>query len=113
MKTTDPVEKLGGAAQHEGEPSPRKSAAGRKGSTGSIPHLPMEWMDPMSWRLPSGKALAEFALQTGFLAPLILSGPRMKKKKTAVERHAGETGGDLDADGEEAPERSGTFRGKR
>jgi len=24
----------------------------------------MEWMDPMSWRLPSGKALAEFALQT-------------------------------------------------
>ena len=45
---------------------------------GQLPlgQLPMEWMDPMSWRLPSGKALAEFALQAGFLAPLILSGPR-------------------------------------
>ena len=37
-----------------------------------IPQIPMEWMDPMSWRLPSGKALAEFALQAGFLAPLML-----------------------------------------
>src|SRR5262245_54955077 len=43
--------------------------------------LPMEWMDPMSWRLPSGKALAEFALQSGFLAPLMLGSPRMKRKK--------------------------------
>ena len=40
-----------------------------------ISPLPIEWMDPMSWRLPSGKALAEFALQAGFLAPLLLSGP--------------------------------------
>ena len=47
-------------------PSPRKTAAGRSKSSVGIPHLPMEWMDPMSWRLPSGKALAEFALQTGF-----------------------------------------------
>ncbi len=48
--------------------------------------LPMEWMDPMSWRLPSGKALAEFALQAGFLAPLILSGPRAQaaEKSTAT-----------------------------
>jgi hypothetical protein len=47
--------------------------------------LPLEWMDPMSWRLPSGKALAEFALQSGFLAPLLMSGPmgdgRVKRKK--------------------------------
>jgi hypothetical protein len=43
--------------------------------------IPMEWMDPMSWRLPSGKALAEFALQAGFLAPLMLGGPRFKKVK--------------------------------
>jgi hypothetical protein len=41
----------------------------------------MEWMDPMSWRLPSGKALAEFALQAGFLAPLMLGTPSFKKKK--------------------------------
>ena len=31
--------------------------------------MPMEWLDAGSWRLPSGKALAEFALQAGFLAP--------------------------------------------
>ncbi|HEX5228287.1 MAG TPA: hypothetical protein VFW44_11280 [Bryobacteraceae bacterium] len=33
--------------------------------------IPMEWLDAGSWRLPSGKALAEFALQAGFLAPLL------------------------------------------
>jgi hypothetical protein len=43
-------------------------------------HLPIEWMDPMSWRLPSGMALAEFALQTGFLAPLMMRAPKSKKK---------------------------------
>jgi len=37
-------------------------------------NLPLAWMDPMSWRLPSGQALAEFALQSGFLAPLMLGG---------------------------------------
>lgn len=51
--------------------------------------LQMEWMDPMSWRLPSGKTLAEFALQSGFLAPLLMSGPmgdgRVKRKKTVAE----------------------------
>jgi hypothetical protein len=36
----------------------------------------MEWMDAGSWRLPSGKALAEFALQAGFLAPLLLKADR-------------------------------------
>jgi hypothetical protein len=53
-------------------------------------------MDPMSWRLPSGKALAEFALQTGFLAPLLMSGPmgdgrikRGKKKSGEVPVSSG------------------------
>lgn len=36
-----------------------------------IPQVPIEWLDATSWRLPSGKALAEFALQAGFLAPLL------------------------------------------
>jgi hypothetical protein len=31
--------------------------------------IQMEWLDAGNWRLPSGKALAEFALQAGFLAP--------------------------------------------
>jgi hypothetical protein len=36
-----------------------------------IPQVPIEWLDASSWRLPSGKALAEFALHAGFLAPLL------------------------------------------
>jgi len=39
----------------------------------------MEWMDAGSWRLPSGKALAEFALQAGFLAPLLLKADRFRE----------------------------------
>ena len=75
-----------------------------------IPRIPMEWMDPMSWRLPSGKDLAEFALQAGFLAPMMLERPKVKRKKAAdpapagpvVERRVGEV-----------PEHSGSFRGNR
>ena len=43
----------------------------RVGSTIRVSGMPLEWLDAGSWRLPSGKALAEFALQTGFLAPLL------------------------------------------
>jgi len=66
-------------------------------------------MDPMSWRLPSGKDLAEFALQSGFLAPMMLERPNLKRRKApvpapasavVVERKAGEV-----------PEHSGSFRG--
>ena len=61
--------------------SPRNFGAGR--SSVRIPRMPMEWMDPMGWRLPSGKALAEFAFQAGFLAPLMLGTTRLKRRKTA------------------------------
>jgi len=61
-------------------PSSRTPVAGRRSSGRGISPLPMEWMDPMSWRLPSGMALAEFALQTGFLAPLMMRAPKLKKK---------------------------------
>ncbi|MGI8743505.1 MAG: hypothetical protein ACR2NN_13235 [Bryobacteraceae bacterium] len=37
-----------------------------------VSHIPIEWYGSDCWRLPSGKALAEFALQAGFLAPLLL-----------------------------------------
>ncbi len=74
-----------------------------------IPQIPMEWMDPMSWRLPSGKALAEFALQAGFLAPLMLSGPAKKRSKP-VETPAAVV---AEKSIEEAPESSGTFRETR
>jgi hypothetical protein len=91
--------------------SPRTQGVGRRVQPPMrIPNIPMEWMDPMSWRLPSGKALAEFALQAGFLAPLMLSGPTFKRRRTKlpptppviVEEQRGE-----------APERSGTFRETR
>ena len=93
--------------------SPRKSSAGRrKSGSAGIPPLPMEWMDPMSWRLPSGKALAEFALQTGFLAPLIMRAPKGKKKPEASQM-AMNPGVNLPATRDqvkEAPARTASFR---
>lgn len=89
-------------------PGSGKAGSGRHGRVPvRIPQIPMEWMDPMSWRLPSGKALAEFALQAGFLAPLMIGTPRLKKRKmpapavnpVAIEKRV-----------KEAPELSGTFR---
>jgi hypothetical protein len=44
---------------------------------GMPPGMPMEWLDAGNWRLPSGKALAEFALQAGFLAPLLFRTERL------------------------------------
>ena len=94
-------------------PSPRKTAAGRGKSSVGIPHLPMEWMDPMSWRLPSGKALAEFALQTGFLAPLIMRAPKGKKKPEASDSAVNPGVRNLPATRDqvkEAPARTASFR---
>jgi hypothetical protein len=86
-----------------------KSTAGsrRASSVRMMPQLPMEWMDPMSWRLPSGKALAEFALQAGFLAPLMLGSPTLKRKRPRTDAviPAG-----IDKQVGEAPERPATFR---
>jgi len=73
----------------------------------------MEWMDPMSWRLPSGKALAEFALQTGFLAPLIMRAPKGKSKPETAEMLMNPGTIDLPATRDqvkEAPARSASFR---
>jgi len=49
--------------------------------------MPLEWLDAGNWRLPSGKALAEFALQAGFLAPLLFKSERLG----APDRFSGET----------------------
>jgi hypothetical protein len=68
--------------------------------------LPVEWMDPMSWRLPSGKALAEFALQSGFLAPLMMGssmGDGRIRRKPAKPNSGKKAAG-------EAPVSSGNFR---
>ncbi|HLK19395.1 MAG TPA: hypothetical protein VKT81_10575 [Bryobacteraceae bacterium] len=50
--------------------SPDRRTAGKAAMPGvPLARMPLEWLDAGSWRLPSGKALAEFALQAGFLAP--------------------------------------------
>lgn len=85
----------------------RGTGVDRRFRSTRIPRIPMEWMDPMSWRLPSGKDLAEFALQAGFLAPLMLERPNLKRKKPAVQAPAPA----VESQVREAPEHSGSFRG--
>ncbi len=51
--------------------------------------MPMEWLDASSWRLPSGKALAEFALQTGFLAPLLFRSDPPRETGASLGEAAG------------------------
>lgn len=109
MKIPDPSEVVREATTSEqmkaSTSGGRKPGNGSRRNGASIPALPVEWMDPMSWRLPSGKALAEFALQAGFLAPLILSGPRRTKRP--MERGSFSPAPERQ---KEAPERTGTFR---
>lgn len=58
---------------HQNAPGlPNRSAAPRSVVADlAINSMPVEWLDGESWRLPSGKLLAEFALQSGFLAPVV------------------------------------------
>jgi hypothetical protein len=70
-----------------------------------LSRMPVEWLDSGSWRLPSGKALAEFALQAGFLAPLLFRAERLGSATSrdangrarsleteAVSKHSGKGG---------------------
>ena len=83
--------------------------AGNRRPPSRIAPLPIEWMDPMSWRLPSGMALAEFALQAGFLAPLLLRNPNLKaRKKIEPPELAGPV-----LSKQEEPASTGTFRETR
>jgi hypothetical protein len=66
----------------------------------SMPQMPVEWLDSGSWRLPSGKALAEFALQAGFLAPLLF--PADGFGKSALNRSSAMTGSE-ETSGHAAP----------
>ena len=54
-------------------------------SVSGMPGMPLEWLDARSWQLPSGKALAEFALQTGFLAPLLFRTDAPRSSGTALD----------------------------
>ncbi len=66
-----------------------------RGTPLRIPQVPIEWMGVANWKLPSGKALAEFALQAGFISPwLIGEGPFWRKtpKRTPSQPTAEGTG---------------------
>ena len=89
----------------------RGTGMDRRLRSARIPRIPMEWMDPMSWRLPSGKDLAEFALQAGFLAPMMLERPNLKSKKAPAPAPASPAV--VKSQAREAPEHSGSFRGIR
>jgi hypothetical protein len=54
-----------------------------------IPTVPVEWLGGGPWRLPSGKALAEFALQAGFLAPLAFRSGWFGRGPAATENGEG------------------------
>jgi hypothetical protein len=112
MKTTDAAEIQTGSTRMKPEnTSPRREGVGRQvHSSMRIPNIPMEWMDPMSWRLPSGKALAEFALQAGFLAPLMLANPALRRRRPKLPPQPPVIGEEQRG---EAPERTGTFRDTR
>jgi len=119
MKTTDAAEVVMGANgmkldnSGSGKAGPGLSGGRRGRVPVRISEIPMEWMDPMSWRLPSGKALAEFALQAGFLAPLMMGTPRLKKKKMAEPVVDDAISAAVEKRVKEAPGPSGTFRERR
>src|SRR5579859_2301036 len=74
--------------------NPSISAIRRASGKLGMPQMPVEWLDAGCWRLPSGKALAEFALQAGFLAPLLFRAERLGKHGSGPGRSidlAGET----------------------
>lgn len=59
----------------------RKSPLGKRATHDlRIPQIPLEWLDSGAWRLPSGQALAEFALQAGFLTPLLFHAEKGGKR---------------------------------
>lgn len=57
-----------------------------------LPPIPLEWYGNNCWRLPSGKALAEFALQAGFLAPLLFKTDSLSRNNSSLAQSAGPIG---------------------
>jgi hypothetical protein len=57
-----------------------------------VPQIPLEWYGNNCWRLPSGKALAEFALQAGFLAPLLFKTETFSHNDSSLAQSAGPIG---------------------
>ncbi len=86
----------------------RSGASNRRVPGLGLSPVPVEWLDAGSWRLPSGKALAEFALQAGFLAPLLLKTERLGAAPQAKPLHKSEAAAASLVD-RRTPERSKHF----
>ena len=54
----------------------------------SPPGVPRKQSSPLddTWRLPSGKKLAEFALACGFLAPPLIEKAEKNRGRSSVEK---------------------------
>lgn len=75
--------KVGRGNPHAAAPRRSRPAAFGRGIFGSgvrlgMSEFSMDWLNSRNWRLPSGQALAEFALQAGFLAPLLLKTEQLR-----------------------------------
>lgn len=92
----------GSATRSVGQPSVERRSMVAKLGMPQLPgmsQMPVEWLDSGSWRLPSGKALAEFALQAGFLAPLLFRADGFRK--SALNGSSGISGNTAQARGKQ------------
>ena len=92
----------GSATRSVGAPNVDRQNMVAKLSMPQVPvmsQMPVEWLDSGSWRLPSGKALAEFALQAGFLAPLLFRADGLRK--SALKDSPGMAGNTAQARGKQ------------
>jgi hypothetical protein len=64
--------------------------SGSLGSGGGFELMPLEWFNTKAWQLPSGKALIEFAMKSGSLAPLLLSAGALSRNDRMLSRQVGE-----------------------
>ena len=67
-------------------PNGNSSSASDEPSAVREPGMPWEMLNGEDWRLPSGKALAEFALQSGFLAPFLFEAKPLEAKPLKREK---------------------------
>jgi hypothetical protein len=73
----------------------RNSAQANSQKRVSVPRTDLAWIDSGAWRLPSGQALSEFALQAGFLVPHLFAadGRSSSIGSLALARESGKRAG--------------------
>jgi hypothetical protein len=66
--------------------SNRRSFVAKASSHGKFEQIPLEWLDARAWQLPSGKALVDFALHAGAMAPFLLGSGVLSRNPIAGKR---------------------------